>query len=355
MNSATDQLAIRARDLTKSYTSPSRGLRGEPDRNTTVPALSGFSLDVWEGSVVTLLGPSGCGKTTALRVIAGFETAAGVVEIRGRRVLDAETFVAPDKRGVGMVFQDYALFPHMTVRKNIAYGLPKGPRSKRLDEVMDLVGLGGLGERMPGDLSGGQQQRVALARALAPKPDVILLDEPFSNLDAALRDRVRRELKVILTEARTTAVFVTHDQEEALATSDIVAVMYEGRVLQADTPAALYTNPVNEWVATFLGDADILEATATRGFVDTMLGRFETDLTGPVSVMVRPEDVQIGVGATPNATVTNIEYFGHDQLVVLALVDGVRIRSRIGARPHYQIGQQCRVKAIDARVFVRDS
>ncbi|MEX1249292.1 MAG: ABC transporter ATP-binding protein, partial [Acidimicrobiia bacterium] len=185
MNSATDQLAIRARDLTKSY--------------EDAVALDGFSLDVWVGSVVTLLGPSGCGKTTALRVIAGFEKAAGVVEIRGRRVLDADTFVPPDKRRVGMVFQDYALFPHMSVRKNIAYGLPRGENRRRVDEVMELVGLGRLGSRMPGELSGGQQQRVALARALAPKPDVILLDEPFSNLDAALRDRVRRELKVILT------------------------------------------------------------------------------------------------------------------------------------------------------------
>ncbi len=355
MNSATDQLAIRARDLTKSYEVPEGVDSGTSRHNGTVPALNGFSLDVWEGSIVTLLGPSGCGKTTALRVIAGFETASGIVEIRGRRVLDADTFVAPDKRRVGMVFQDYALFPHMTVHKNIAYGLSKGTRSSRVGEVMELVGLTGFGERMPGDLSGGQQQRVALARALAPEPDVILLDEPFSNLDAALRDRVRRELKVILTEARTTAVFVTHDQEEALATSDIVAVMNDGRVLQADTPAALYTNPVDEWVATFLGDADLLDSVASGGVAETVLGRFETDLNGPVAVMVRPEDVQLSVGTTPNATVTNIEYFGHDQLVGLAMEGGVRVRSRIGSRPHYQVGQQCRARAIDARVFQRPS
>jgi iron(III) transport system ATP-binding protein len=341
VNSATDQLAIRARDLTKSY-------------DDTV-ALDGFSLDVWVGSVVTLLGPSGCGKTTALRVIAGFERASGIVEIRGRRVLDVDTFVPPDKRRVGMVFQDYALFPHMSVRKNIAYGLHRGETNTRVDEVMDLVGLGRLGERMPGELSGGQQQRVALARALAPQPGVILLDEPFSNLDAALRERVRRELKVILTEARTTAVFVTHDQEEALATSDIVAVMREGKVLQADTPAHLYTNPIDEWVATFLGDADVLESDAVGGFADTVLGRFSTDLSGPVAVMTRPEDVQISVGETPNASVAHIEYFGHDQLITLAMGGGVRVRSRIGSRPNYRVGQQCRARAIDARVFARTS
>ncbi|REK12800.1 MAG: ABC transporter ATP-binding protein [Actinobacteria bacterium] len=332
---------MRARGLTKSY--------GD------VLALDGFSLDVWEGSVVTLLGPSGCGKTTALRVMAGFERAGGIVEIRGRRVLDADTFVAPDKRRVGMVFQDYALFPHMSVRKNIAYGLDRRATGRRLDELMDLVGLHGLGNRMPAELSGGQQQRVALARALAPNPDVIFLDEPFSNLDASLRERVRRELKVILTEARATAVFVTHDQEEALATSDIVAVMKEGKILQADTPAHLYTNPVDEWVATFLGDADVLETEANAGFAETVLGRFTTELSGPVAVMTRPEDIQLSVGETPNASVAGIEYFGHDQLITLAMADGVRVRSRIGSRPNYRVGQQIRARAVQARVFARSA
>lgn len=339
MTSATDQLAIRARGLNKRY--------GD------TRALDDFSLDVWEGSVVTLLGPSGCGKTTALRVIAGFERAEGVVEIRGRTVLDARTFVAPEKRRVGMVFQDYALFPHMTVRKNIKYGLGKETPLSRVDEVIELVGLHGLGERMPNELSGGQQQRVALARALAPNPDVILLDEPFSNLDAALRDRVRRELKVILTEARTTAVFVTHDQEEALATSDIVAVMRNGQVLQADTPGHLYSHPATEWVATFLGDADVLGGMARNGHVETILGTFDTPLSGPVSIVIRPENVQMSVGESPNATVANIEFFGHDQLITLAMAGGARVRSRIGSRPSYRIGQRCRARAIEARVFAQ--
>jgi iron(III) transport system ATP-binding protein len=316
-----------------------------------VVALDHFSLDVWESGVVTLLGPSGCGKTTALRVIAGFENAGGSIEIHGRKVLDDGVFVPPEKRRVGMVFQDYALFPHMTVASNVAYGLPRGEREPRVGEVLELVGLNGLEDRMPNELSGGQQQRVALARALAPEPEVILLDEPFSNLDASLRDRVRRELRVILTEARTTAVFVTHDQEEALATSDIVAVMKDGRVLQADTPADLYSNPADPWIAEFLGDADVLHSEARNGRADTPVGSFQTDLTGKVSVIIRPENVQISLGETPNAVVAGSEFFGHDQLVTVALHGGTRVRARIGPRPIYRVGDACRVRAVDARIF----
>jgi iron(III) transport system ATP-binding protein len=331
VTSAPDRLTIRARGLTKAY--------GE------VLALDDFNLDVWEGSLLTLLGPSGCGKTTALRVIAGFERAEGTVDIRGRRVLAPGVFVPPERRRVGMVFQDYALFPHMSVRRNVGYGL--GPES----DVLELVGLGRLGERMPNELSGGQQQRVALARAMAPAPDVILLDEPFSNLDASLRDRVRRELKLILTEARTTAVLVTHDQEEALATSDLVAVMYQGRVVQFDSPADLYKRPADPWVAGFLGDADVISATGHRGYADTLIGRFKTDLRGPVLVVVRPEDVQLSIGEAPNAVVAHTEFFGHDQLVTVALPGGTRVRSRIGPRPAYAPGDNVRVRAIDARVY----
>jgi iron(III) transport system ATP-binding protein len=220
-------------------------------------------------------------------------------------------------------------------------------------EVLELVGLVGLEDRMPNELSGGQQQRVALARALAPNPEVILLDEPFSNLDASLRDRVRRELRVILTEARTTAVFVTHDQEEALATSDIVAVMREGRVLQADTPGHLYSNPADPWVAGFLGDADVFESDVRDGRAETPVGSFETDLHGKVSVIVRPENVQISLGETPNAVVAGSEFFGHDQLVTLALHGGTRVRARIGPRPVYRTGEAARVRATDARIFAR--
>ncbi len=250
-----------------------------------------------------------------------------------------------------MVFQDYALFPHKTVAGNVAYGLPRSTGQARVGEVLELVGLSRLGDRMPNELSGGQQQRVALARALAPEPDVILLDEPFSNLDANLRDRVRRELRLILTETRTTAVLVTHDQEEALATSDLVAVMYKGRVVQVDSPAELYTKPSDPWIADFLGDADVLTTTGHRGYAETAVGRFKTDLKGPVIVVVRPEDVQLSVGETPNAVIARTEFFGHDQLVTVALHGGTRIRSRIGPRPSYKPGDRVRVKAIHARVY----
>ena len=337
MNSATDQLTIRARGLTKAY--------------DDAVALDQFNIDIWEGSLLTLLGPSGCGKTTALRVIAGFEEAAGTVEIRGRQVLGTSLFVPPEKRRVGMVFQDYALFPHMTVAANSAYGLNKEEPGTRVEQVLEMVGLNRLGARMPNELSGGQQQRVALARALAPNPDVILLDEPFSNLDASLRNRVRHELRTILTETRTTAVLVTHDQEEALATSDLVAVMYQGRVVQVDTPADLYTKPADPWIADFLGDADVLPSTGHRGYAESEIGRFKTDLKGRVIIVVRPEDVQISVGETPNATVTNSEFFGHDQLVTVALASGRQVRSRIGPRPNYEPGEHVRVRAIHAQVF----
>lgn len=337
MTSAPDSLTIRARRLSKHY--------GE------VQALDEFSLDVWEGSLLTILGPSGCGKTTALRVIAGFEQAEGTVDIRGRRVLGPEVFVPPEKRRVGMVFQDYALFPHMSVRRNVAFGLKRDNATNRVGEILELVGLSRLGDRMPAELSGGQQQRVALARALAPEPDVILLDEPFSNLDANLRDRVRRELKAILAEARATAVLVTHDQEEALATSDLVAVMYRGRVAQVDTPARLYTEPADPWIAGFLGDADALPATGHRGYADTPLGRFKTDLRGPVTIVVRPEDVQLSLGEAPNAVVAGTEFFGHDQMVTVVLASGQRVRSRIGPHPVYRAGDNVRARAIHARVF----
>jgi len=332
-----DHLTIRARGLSKAY-------------GDTV-ALDGFNLDVWEGSLLTLLGPSGCGKTTALRVIAGFESAEGTVDIRGRRVLGPGVFVAPEKRRVGMVFQDYALFPHMTVARNVGYGLSSRHDGARVEEVLDLVGLTALGERLPNELSGGQQQRVALARALAPSPDVILLDEPFSNLDANLRDRVRREMKIILSEAGTTAVLVTPDQEEALASSDLVGVMYEGSVVQLDSPARLYTHPADPWVAEFLGDADILAATGHRGYADTAVGRFRTDRRGPVLVVIRPEDVHISIGETPNAIVSGTEFFGHDQVVTATLPGGIRVRSRLGPRPSFQPGDSVRVRAEHARVF----
>ncbi len=332
-------LVIRARGVHKTFD----GVR----------ALDDFSVDVWEGDILGLLGPSGCGKTTALRVIAGFEHAeAGTVAVRDRVVVGPGVFVAPDQRRVAMVFQDYALFPHLSVARNVAYGLePGAARRRRVAEVLEMVGMAGLEDRMPHQLSGGQQQRVALARALAPRPDVILLDEPFSNLDAGLRDRVRREVRTILVEARTTALFVTHDQEEALSISDTVAVMRAGQVIQAGPPSDLYLRPAGQWVARFLGDADFLHGTASGGTVDTPAGRFPTDLVGPVDVMVRPEMVKVVPDPDGGAMVTARQFFGHDQLVTVVLASGQQLRSRLGPRPDFRPHDRVRVEVEDVVVF----
>jgi len=306
--------------------------------------LDGFSLEVPEGGIVGLLGPSGSGKTTALRVIAGFERPdAGSVEVAGVTVVDAERFVPPERRRVGMVFQDFALFPHMTVGANVGYGLPKGS-SRRVAEVLEMVGLAGMERRLPHELSGGEQQRVALARALAPSPAVILLDEPFSNLDAPQRDRVRREVRNILVEARTTTVFVTHDQAEALAISDVLAVMRAGRVLQTATPNELYCHPTNAWVAQFLGEGSIVAGTAGGGSVDTPLGRFAApnDAVGDVEVLIRPEHVRLTADSGGTGLVVTSEYYGHDQLITLHVADGRRLLARSGPLPLFRPGDRVR-------------
>ena len=312
-----EQLSIRCRGLSKTY--------GD------AVALADFNLDVWEGGLIGLLGPSGCGKTTALRTIAGFERPdSGVIEIRDKTMSDDTTFLAPEQRNVGMVFQEYALFPHMTVRGNVAFGVGA---ETRVDEVLEMVGLADLGQRMPHELSGGQQQRVALARALAPSPDVVLLDEPFSNLDASLREQVRRDVRSILREASATAVFVTHDQEEALATSDMVAVMSQGNVVQAATPDEIYLRPATRWVASFVGDADFVQGDAARGTVSTILGTFPSEHEGSVDVMVRPESVHLAADAAGRGTITDREFFGHDQLYTVRLDTGDTLRSRTGPGP----------------------
>ncbi len=317
-----------------------------------VPALRGFDLDVHHGRLLTLLGPSGSGKTTALRLIAGFDRPdRGTVEIHGATVVGPGTFVPPERRRVGMVFQDYALFPHLSVARNIGYGVARSERGDRVARVLDLVGLTGKAHRLPHELSGGEQQRVALARALAPEPEVILLDEPFSNLDAALRARVRTEVAEILRRSGTTAIFVTHDQEEALSLSDDVAVVREGRVVQTGTPADLYHHPADPWVAAFLGDADFLTGQASAGRVTTSAGDFASDLDGPVTVMIRPESVLVRPAADGRAVVTRREFFGHDQLVTIGLTDGTVLRARLGPAPLLQPGDHVDVSVEDAVMF----
>ncbi len=314
-----------------------------------VVALDRVDLDVHEGEVLALLGPSGCGKTTTLRLIAGFERPdAGTVTLAGTAVAAPGTFVPPERRRVGVVFQDYALFPHLTVTQNVGYGLrDRTRRADRVAEMLRIVGLESEAARFPHELSGGQQQRVAMARALAPEPTLVLLDEPFSNLDAALRVRMRSEVRAILRAAQATAVFVTHDQEEALSLADRVAVMRAGRVLQVDKPGALYAHPTDRFVATFVGDADLLTGEIDGDAVLTAVGRLRlaepNGLTGAVAVALRPEGIRLRLDGAGQGVVRDITYFGHDQVIEVALEDGARVRSRTGPARVFEPGDRVSV------------
>ena len=295
-------------------------------------ALDGFDLEIKDGVLLALLGPSGCGKTTALRVMAGFERPdAGEVRVRERLVAGPGRWVAPERRRVGMVFQDWALFPHLSVFDNVAFGLPRDGRTRRVVEVLEMVRLDGLEHRMPQELSGGQQQRVALARAMAPSPEVVLLDEPFSNLDASLRAKVRAEVRSVLHEAKATAIFVTHDQEEALSMADEMAVMDAGRVLQAGTPHDLYGAPVDAGVAAMVGEANFLSGEVADGRASTVLGILPADGIddGHVQVMVRPESIEIRPSLDGRARIVDTEFYGHDQMVRARLDDGTHVEIRL--------------------------
>jgi iron(III) transport system ATP-binding protein len=296
-----------------------------------VLAADHVDLDVERGHTIALLGPSGCGKTTVLRLIAGFESPdEGEIALAGRLLAGPGISVPPEKRRIGMVFQDYALFPHLDVAANVAFGMPRGPRRPRIEELLELVGLPGVGRRMPHQLSGGQQQRVALARTLAAEPQLVLLDEPFSNLDPGMRARVRQEVRQIISSLGTTAVFVTHDQEEALSIAERVAVMLEGRVVQTGRPAEVYRRPASRAVAEFLGDANIVPGAARDGRVQFAVGEAPADAaySGAVQVMIRPEDLALSAEGGRPAVVVASEYFGHDQMVTVRLDDGTPLKVR---------------------------
>jgi iron(III) transport system ATP-binding protein len=315
------------------------------------PALAGASLEVAEGSLVALLGPSGSGKTTMLRVIAGFESPdAGAVAIGGRTVAGPGIWEEPERRRIGMVFQTGALFPHLTVARNVGFG---NASAARVDECLALVGLADRGKSYPHELSGGERQRVALARALAPEPEVVLLDEPFASLDAGLRNALREEVAGILRSAGTSALLVTHDQQEALSLADVVAVMRSGRVEQTGSPRDVYARPTSRWVAEFLGDAEVLPGTASNGVVECALGTFAADpaLRGTVEVVVRPD--AISITAAPMgldnrddgipATIAARWFYGHDQVVSVELADGLRVRSRGSGTQSWDVGDAVRV------------
>lgn len=303
--------------------------------------LRGIDLKVEEGASLTLLGPSGCGKTTLLRVIAGLEGSdAGSVTLGSRTLVSSREFVPPEKRNIGMVFQDWALFPHLNVAANVSYGLARDKNpAPVVAGALDMVGLSGFEQRMPHTLSGGEQQRVAVARAIAPRPDAILLDEPFSNLDAPLRTEVRAETRALLRSMEMTTVFVTHDHGEAFVLGDEVAVMNRGVIHQQATPDALYANPVDPWVAGFVGDANLIAADADGHTAATPIGeiRLAVRATGRQHVLVRPEQLMLSSGTA--GVVTNVEFYGHDCAYVVA-VNGVELTVRSLAAPTFSCGDR---------------
>jgi len=327
-------------------------LRGLRKSFGAVVAVAGVDLDVEPGTTCALLGPSGCGKTTTLRLIAGLEAPdAGTIEIGGETVSTPQRSLPPERRRIGMVFQDYALFPHLDVSGNVGYGLGRRPDRSRVERMLATVGLGGLGDRQPHELSGGQQQRVALARALVSEPRAVLLDEPFSNLDASLRERVRGEVRDILRAQGVTSVFVTHDQEEALSLADTVAVVDKGRIEQVGTPEEVYSRPATRWVASFLGEVEVLPGTARDGTVQCELGQFShrKDLDGEVDVLVRPESLAVGTvepadrRGSREATVVSRSFYGHDQMLELRLPSGRTVRARRLGFPAWHPGDNVRI------------
>jgi iron(III) transport system ATP-binding protein len=300
-------------------------------------AVDDVTLDVGDGELLALVGPSGCGKSTLLMLVAGLlEPDAGTVHVGGRLVSGAGCWVPPEQRSVGVVFQDAALFPHLRVRDNVAFGLRRGAdRAPRTDHLLELVDLGGLGNRYPHELSGGQQQRVALARALAPRPRAVLFDEAFGNLDAGLRASVRDQTVAVLREEGAAGVFVTHDQAEALAVGDRVAVMSNGRIEHVGAPADAFHAPASRFVATFLGEADFLPGEQQGTAVVTELGTLPAVLAerprGRVDVMLRPHEVTFAADPTGPAVVAGREFRGASYLYTLRLPSGARVRS---LRPH---------------------
>ncbi len=336
---AFENLIIRARSVTKSYGSEI--------------VLSDFNLDVWNGSIVGILGISGSGKTTALRLLAGFDKPdSGIIEMRNRVISSEDTFLPPEERNVGMVFQDYALFPHLNVEKNISFGLSRDEiKSGRLEEVLSMCNLETYRNKFPQELSGGQQQRVSLARALAPKPEVILLDEPFTSLDAHMARDLREEVVSLLRQTETTAIIVTHDQEEALSVCDVVSVLENGSVIQSATPQEIYLNPVSQTVANSVGDPNILKGFSVDGRVETSLGTFVTAYNGALDVSIRPECIELLLDSEGSYVVKECTFYGHDQVISFQNSKGEVFRARSLQNTIYEAGDKVNINISDVTTF----
>lgn len=314
-------------------------------------AVNQVSFKVNQGEILALVGESGSGKTTLLRLIAGLEHPnSGIILLSGDKIVEGKKSVPSNKRKVGMVFQDYALFPHLTIFENVIFGLNHiaGDKDQIAKETLQLVGLKENFSKYPHQLSGGQQQRVALARAIAPRPSILLMDEPFSNLDALLKDQVREEIRQIIKKTGVTAIFVTHDTRDALSTADRIAILHKGRLQQIDSPRNLYENPVNPYVANFFGKRNEVIATATAegfytpfGFIeDKEAQKYQED----VRILFRPEHASLteGKGQSLRGKLFKVSYFGDHQIIKLADEDGKRISIKVD--PNHQIEDLDRVR-----------
>ena len=336
---AFDNLLIRTRSISKFYDEEQ--------------VLSDFNLDVWKGSITGILGSSGSGKTTALRLIAGFDRPdAGIIEMKNEVIVSDEVWLPPERRNIGMVFQDYALFPHLTVEKNIAFGLGKNDLEQgRLKEVIDMCNLSGLINKFPQELSGGQQQRVALARALAPNPEVVLLDEPFTSLDAQMARVLRDEVVELLKNTETTAIIVTHDQEEALSVCDVVSVLEKGKIIQSSTPQEIYLNPVSKTVANSVGDPNILKGFSIDGRVETSLGTFVSAYEGALDVSIRPECIELNLDSEGSYIVKECTFYGHDQVISFQNSKGEVFRARSLPNTIYEAGDKVNIEISEVTTF----
>ena len=375
----TDSTTIR----TISSDGPALRCSGLVKRFGQVEAVSELNLVVEPGRILSLLGPSGCGKTTALRLIAGFEVPdQGEIAVGGQVVSSAGSSVPPEKRRIGMVFQEGALFPHLTTEDNVGYGLRKdGDRSRRIAEALDLVGLSEMRQRMPHEMSGGQQQRVALARALAPNPDVLLMDEPFSNLDAKLREQLQRDVVDILHASGVTTIFVTHDQQAALSVGDDVAVMNQGRLEQTGSPSNVFHHPESKFVAQFIGDVDFIPVRLEGSQLTSELGILHANGNGKhdslngcegpwhggavlaessdlrLELMLRPDCIECYEDDKSQAVVVGREFHGAFYLYRVRLASGKEVRCLLPHIAEFSLGSPVSVKMREghqARLFSDD-
>ncbi len=331
-----------------------------------------LSFELEKGEIGCLLGPSGCGKTTVLRCIAGFEPiSSGEILLNGVSVSRADFVLSPEQRRVGMVFQEYALFPHLNVAANVGFGLhrhPKAERAQRVTELLQITGLTEVAHHYPHELSGGQQQRVALARALAPRPDLLLLDEPFSNLDVSLRERLSQEVRELLKKLNITAILVTHDQAEAFAVADKIGVMLEGRMIQWSSAYDLYHRPANRFIADFIGQGVLLPGRmSSTGEVEIELGVLTGDIYhpcqpaceicragGPIDVLIRPDDIVHDDDSPLRAMVAHKAFRGAEILYTLRLDSGQTLLSLIPSHHNHAIGEKIGIRVETDHIVVFD-